>query len=198
MCYKYDKMKNKTLIFLLITAIIVFGFVIRLFPHMHNFAPMGALALFAAAFYKRKYLAFIAPATVWFLSDLYLNNFVYQLSEGFTFFSSFQLYNVIAIALIVILGTFLFKKLSVAKIALGSVSASLIFFIVSNFGVWLQGGLYPKTFAGLTNCFTMAIPFYKATFVSDMIFTIIFFGAMYFITKSNTVKTTQFDLLDAK
>lgn len=190
-------MKNKTLIFLAITAIILFGFTIRLFPSFPNFAPMGALALFAVAFYKRKYLAFIVPAIVWWGSDLYLNNFVYPLNEGFTFFSSFQLYSIISIALIVALGTVLFKKLSLTKIALGSVSASLIFFIVSNFGVWMQGALYPKTFSGLVSCYTMAIPFYRATFVSDMIFTFVFFGAMYYITKPSTETTSNLNSIKA-
>lgn len=188
-------MKNRTLVFLLITAIIVFGFAARLIPHFPNFAPMGALALFAAAFYKRKYLALIIPAIVWWGSDLYLNNFVYQLNEGFTFFSSFQIYNLISIALIVLLGVILFRKMNIARIALGSVSASLIFFIVSNFGVWLQGGLYTKTFDGLVNCYLMAIPFYKATFLSDMIFTVVFFSAMYFITSPNTATEKQIDLI---
>jgi len=180
-------MKNKFLIFTLITAIVIFGFTLRLFPHTPNFAPMGALALFATAFYKRKYLAFVIPAFVWWTSDLYLNNFVYHLNESFTFFSSFQLYNLIAILLIVVLGSLLFKKMNIVKIALGSVSASLIFFIVSNFGVWMQGQLYAKTLAGLIECYTLAIPFYKATFTSDMIFTAIFFTSMYFITNKSTV-----------
>ena len=184
-------MKNKTLILLLITAIIVFGFVARLFPQVPNFAPMGALALFAAAFYKRKYLAFIVPAVVWWLSDLYLNNFVYQLNDSFTFFSSFQIYNVIALALIVLLGSVLLKKLSVLKVALGSISASLIFFVVSNFGVWMQGTMYPKSIAGLIECYTLALPFYRATLISDLVFTTVFFTGMYFITNKVTAQENQ-------
>ena len=158
--------RNKILI---ITAIIVFGVIARLFPHFPNFAPMGALALFAVAFYKRNYLALIIPAAAWWLSDLYLNNLVYGSEEGFVWFTMNQLFSILALTAIVGLGIVLFKKLNTIKIVLGSLGASLIFFIVSNFGVWMQGILYPKTFSGLIECYSMAIPFYRATLVSDLI-----------------------------
>lgn len=172
-------MKNKSFYFLIISTIVVFGFVFRLLPHEANFAPMGAIALFAVAFYQRKSLALIITGLAWFLSDLYLNNIVYPSSNGFTFFTTDQLFSILAIASIIGLGALLFKKINVATVLLGSVSASFIFFLVSNFGVWIQGYLYPMNFSGLISCYTMAIPFYKATFVSDLIFTGVFFSAMY-------------------
>lgn len=170
--------RNKLLI---ITAIIGFGVLARLLPHFPNFAPMGALALFAAAFYKRKYLAVIIPALAWWLSDLYLNNTVYSTSEQFVLFTADQLFSAFALASIVGLGILLFKKMNAVKVLLGSISASLVFFLISNFGVWMQGILYPKTFNGLIECYTMAIPFYRGTFISDLVFSTVFFGVMYLL-----------------
>lgn len=171
--------RNKLLI---ITAIIVFGVIARLLPHFPNFAPMGALALFAVAFYKRKYLALVIPGLAWWLSDLYLNNMIYNSADGFTLFTADQFFSLFALILIVILGKRLFKKVNAPNVMIGSLSASLIFFVVSNLGVWMQGILYPKTVQGLVECYSMALPFYRGTLVSDLIFTGVFFGAMHMIT----------------
>lgn len=171
--------RNKLLI---ITAIIVFGVIARLLPHFPNFAPMGALALFAVAFYKRKYLALVIPGLAWWLSDLYLNNMIYNSADGFTLFTADQFFSLFALTLIVILGKRLFKKVNAPNVMIGSLSASLIFFVVSNLGVWMQGILYPKTVQGLVECYSMALPFYRGTLVSDLIFTGVFFGAMHVMT----------------
>jgi hypothetical protein len=171
--------RNKLLI---ITAIIVFGVIARLLPHFPNFAPMGALALFAVAFYKRKYLALVIPGLAWWLSDLYLNNMIYNSADGFTLFTADQFFSLFALTLIVILGKLLFKKVNAPNVMIGSLSASLIFFVVSNLGVWMQGILYPKTLQGLVECYSMALPFYRGTLVSDLIFTGVFFGAMHMMT----------------
>jgi len=143
---------------------------------------MGALALFAVAFYKRKYLALVIPGLAWWLSDLYLNNMIYNSADGFTLFTADQFFSLFALTLIVILGKRLFKKVNAPNVMIGSLSASLIFFVVSNFGVWMQGILYPKTVQGLVECYSMALPFYRGTLVSDLIFTGVFFGAMHMMT----------------
>lgn len=172
-------MKDSKKLYILFTVLIVIGLAVRFLPHAPNFAPLGAIALFAAAFYPKKVWAYTIPLITWWISDLYINNFVYQLNESFTWFTWDQFYTTLAIVAIVAFATQLFKKVSVLKILLGSVSASLIFFIISNFGVWAQGLLYPMTFNGLIECYTLALPFYKATFYSDLIFTTIFFGMYY-------------------
>ena len=181
-------MKNSKIYFLAITAIIVLGVIARVIPHFPNFAPMAAIALFAVAFYQRKSVALIIPVLAWWLSDLYLNNTVYAISDQFVWFTYDQLFSAIALVSIVGLGALLLKKLNVARVLIGSISASLLFFIISNFGVWMQGLLYPKTLSGLASCYTMALPFYKASFISDLVFTAVFFSAMYLL---NNVKSFQ-------
>ena len=54
--------------------------------------------------------------------------------------------------------------------------ASLSFFAISNFAVWALWNMYPKTLAGLAECYTMAIPFFRNTAVSDLLFAGAFFG----------------------
>ena len=175
------KSLNKSI--LLITAIVVFGVIARLLPHIPNFAPMGAIALFAVAFYKRKSLALILPVTAWWLSDLFLNNSRYATSEKISWFTLDQLFSVIALIIIVVLGGFLLKKLSVSKIILGSTGASLVFFIVSNFGVWISSSFYPNTISGLISCYVTAIPFYYGTLVGAIFYSFFLFGSFEFISK---------------
>jgi hypothetical protein len=57
-----------------------------------------------------------------------------------------------------------------------SLTASLSFYAVSNFAVWAVWNLYPKTLAGLAECYTMAIPFFRNTMASDLLFAGAFFG----------------------
>jgi hypothetical protein len=54
---------------------------------------------------------------------------------------------------------------------------SVIFFLVSNFGVWAQGQLYPDTWAGLTLCYQMALTFFRNTFIGDALYATLLFGA---------------------
>jgi hypothetical protein len=182
-------MKTRKLFLIIVSAIVIFGVIARIMPHDANFAPMGAIALFAVAFYKKKSLALIIPVSAWWLSDLYLNNVVYPSNEGFTWFTYDQLFSILALIAIVGLGSLLLKKLSIASVMISSLSASLIFFVISNFGVWIKGFMYPKTWSGLITCYEMGLPFYKATFVSDLVYTGVFFTAMYFLNKTSIAKT---------
>ena len=184
--------KNKSV--LMITAIVIFGVIARLLPHFPNFAPMGAIALFAVAFYKRKSLALIMPVTAWWLSFLFLNNTRYAVTEEISWFTLDQLFSIIALIIIVVLGGLLLKKVSLSKVILGSTGASLVFFVISNFGVWMKGMLYPKTIQGLIECYSMALPFYQATFLSDMIYSSMFFGAMYFYGSYNNQIADRFNM----
>ena len=60
--------------------------------------------------------------------------------------------------------------------------SSILFFIVTNFGVWLTGGgwFYPKTWQGLIECYTLAIPFFRNTVAGDLVYTAVLFGLFEF------------------
>ena len=60
---------------------------------------------------------------------------------------------------------------------------SLIFFLISNFGVWLLGSLYEKNFSGLINCYVLAIPFFKNTFLSTIFYSYLTFFSLDFLKK---------------
>ena len=148
----YNKISNRELIIILF---IVFAAIIRLIPHPPNFAPITAMALFGGVYFKNRKLAYAIPLIAMIISDLFL---------GFYSISIFVYTSFIAITFI---GTII-KTINVANIFL----SSLLFFIVTNLGVWFLG--YPLTIEGFLTCFTLALPFFGYTITGDLFFCLLF------------------------
>jgi hypothetical protein len=157
----------------------------RLLPSPPNFAPIGAMALFGAAYFTKRYWAFLIPVASMWISDLILNNAIYgQYFDHFVWFSSFSLFTYGAFALIVLLGMFTLKKVyasttlstGLPNLLFSALGASVIFFLVSNFGVWLMFNMYPKTLNGLIACYVAGIPFFHNTVMGDLVYTSAMFG----------------------
>lgn len=171
---------NRTLFYAAATMILFAAFT-RLLPHYPNFTAVGAIALFGGSTIKDRKMAFLLPLAALLLSDICL--------ELFTPISGFyglgQLFVYGAFILITWLAGFM-KKRSVVNVAMAAVASGLIFFIISNFGVWLLSGtFYPKTLQGLLACYWAAIPFYQGNFsgsfllngiVGDLFFAGLLFG----------------------
>lgn len=155
----------------------------RLLPHPHNFTPIGAISLFGAAYFSRKYLAFVVPFLAMWFSDLLINNVVYaqmypEYYSGFSWFGNPAVY--LSFALIVLLGFVLLQKVTPLRLLGGSLSASLLFFLVTNAQVWLVSPTYPNTGAGLMAAYAAGIPFFWNTLLGDLFFTGVLFGAFAF------------------
>jgi hypothetical protein len=167
-----------------ISIMILLATLSRLIPHPANFAPVGGIALFGAAYYSRHYLAFAVPVVSMWISNLVLNNVVYsQYFDGFVWFYAGSLYTYGAFALIVLTGFFVLRQIRVVNLVIATVGASVIFFVVSNFCVWLSSGMYPQTFDGLVSCYIAGIPFFKNTVAGDFLYTAILFGAFEYSVK---------------
>ncbi len=165
--------------FLFITIAIVIAAISRLLPHLPNFTPIAAMALFGGAFITNKRLAFIIPMLAMFLSDCIL-----QAISGIGFHNTmFFVYGCFAVT--VALGFYLRENTKAGRVALFSVISSVIFFVVTNFATWWLEGtngapMYPHTLQGLISCFVAAVPFYTNTFIGDLFYTGILFGSYYF------------------
>ena len=163
--------------FSVITMLILLAALSRLFPHPSNFAPIGGMALFGAAYYSRKRWAFAVPIVATWISDLILNNVVYgEYFDHFVWFYPGALFTYGAFVLIVLMGSAMLKKASIPRVLFSALGASVLFFIVSNFGVWLSSGMYAPTLEGLTACYVAAIPFFKNTVAGDLCYTAALFG----------------------
>lgn len=149
----------------------------RLLPHPPNFTPIGSMALFGAAYFSRKYLAFLVPILAFWVSDLALNNVVYAAYfETFSWFSPALLWSCAAMVLIVVIGRHFLKKINMTTLIGSSLLASVVFFLLSNFGVWASGTMYPMNFGGLMACFAAGIPFFGNTVAGNLVYTALLFG----------------------
>lgn len=155
-----------------VLTLMVFGAAfLRLLPHPPNFAPIAAMALFGGAYFSKKTFAFIIPLAAMFITDMIIGIYSYAWIVYLSF------------ALIVVLGIVMLKKVSVKKLIFASLTASVSFFAITNFGVWALGTLYPKTPAGLLASYTAAIPFFQNSLVGDLFFVGVMFG-VYELVKS--------------
>ena len=151
---------------------------------MWGFAPQIAMALFGGMAIKNKAWAFALPLFSLFISDVIYETLY---TKGLTPIRGFydgQLVNYIIMASVVLVG-FLFKKVNIKNIVLGSLIAPVYFFLASNFTVWLGvGGVnYEKTWAGIVECYTAALPFFKGSLISTFFFSAIFFGVYYLVNR---------------
>ncbi len=147
---------------------------------MPNFTPIGAIALFGGAYLKNKYHAFLIPIASLWLSDLILNNFIFTFYSDFTWFYPGFLWQYISFTLIIVLGYFFLKKINFKNVFITAISSSLLFFIITNFGVWISGSMYTLDFQGLITCYVMALPFFKGTLLGFMCYSAFLFGVLEF------------------
>jgi hypothetical protein len=150
---------------------VFFALAARFLPHAgsFNFTPVAASLLFFGARMPRKQ-AWI-PVTLFIASDVLLSRFAYGYPLSVSDLVTWSWY-----AAIVLLGSLLASNANPLRVVSASLAASLSFFAVSNFAVWGIWNMYPKTLSGLAACYTMAIPFFRNTVASDLVFAGAFFG----------------------
>ncbi|HEY1166185.1 MAG TPA: DUF6580 family putative transport protein [Chitinophaga sp.] len=167
---------------LLIAALILLAGLCRLVSNelqLWNFTAIGASALFGGVVIKDKRLAYILPLATLFLTDLFF--------ELFTnipgFYGTQMIFVYGAFLLITLVGTRI-KKVNALTILLASIGTGVLFFLVSNAGVWLLDNMYPRTFSGLIACYAAAIPFFRndmfGSFFLNTIMGSVFYSALLF------------------
>ncbi len=170
-------MKNKTLLIILIILIGAFS---RIIPHPPNFTALGAISILGGLYFGKKYLAFVIPFLAMLISDIIL---------GYKIATSVYL----AFLMIIPLGIAIRSKVSHSSIFKTSIAASLIFFLITNFFVWLGSspvdGIYycPPNLSGFIKCYTQAIPFFFNTLLGDLFFCFSLFGLYEVFTKKKFI-----------
>ena len=146
--------------FIFTVILVLAGAVSRLVPHPPNVAAVAAISL-VGGLYLDKRVALAVPLGAMVLSDVLIG------------FHGLTLYVYGGFVLTGLIGIGLRKFSRPGALAIGSVTASLLFFIVTNAGVWLNGDgtTYPKTVEGLILCYTAAIPFLRNSLVGDLLYT---------------------------
>lgn len=161
---------------------IAIGVVARLLPHAPNVAPITAMALFGAVYLNRRY-ALVLPLVAMVLSDLVIG--FYTPGTMVAVYASFFISGLI--------GLWVRRQRSLQRIVVGTLAASVQFFVLTNFAGWLFGHetLFPRTWPGLIGTYVSGIPFFRNTLFGDLLYVGVFFGSYALALQFIKVKHAQ-------
>ena len=171
---------------LLLAGLIFIAALTRLLPHPPNFSPVEAIALFGGAYFASRKWALIVPLAGMFVSDLVLARMMGgSYAEYFSTPSFWIVYA--CIALTTLMGFGLRGKVSGARVLGYSLAGSVLFFLVSNFGVWLTAQFvpgYPACNTGLVPCYVQALPFFQWTVLGTLFYSAVLFGGFAMLRRA--------------
>ncbi|MCI5071800.1 hypothetical protein MRY82_02505 [bacterium] len=155
----------------------------RVFPHAPNFTPVGALAILNGRTQSKK------QAVLSIVVAMIVSDFLLAQIYGYTFLSSISLFVYLAF----IAQTFLGRALKNVKggVFLAALTGALSFFIITNFAVWATSGMYSKNLSGLMACYKSALPFFRMTLISNLVWTPILVYGYQYLNKIRFVATVQ-------
>ncbi len=157
-------MNKESFIKYTVAFVLIFGAAMsRMVPHIPNFTPIAAIALFGGFYFDKKF-AFIAPLGAMLVSDYFIG------------FSSDWMFVYGCLLSIGAMAVMMQSRKSAAVVAGTTLASSALFFFVTNFGVWAMQSWYPKTAAGLIDCYALAIPFLRNTVAGDVFYVAAMFG----------------------
>ncbi|MGQ9863827.1 MAG: DUF6580 family putative transport protein [Bacteroidia bacterium] len=157
-------------------GMITLGVLARFLPHPPNMTPVGAIGLFSGAYLPHPW-ALIVPLIGMSISDLFLG------------FHKLIPYVYGSLAIYVLLGKT--AKPSAKILPLWCLLGATQFFLITNFAVWLHGGFYALSWAGLLSCYTAGLPFYVNMLLGDLLFSVALFGGYTLAQKAYAYVTQR-------
>jgi hypothetical protein len=163
-------MSKHTRLFVLCGIILLAAMFRLIGTGLPNVSPVAAMALFGGAYLTDRKWAFLVPIAALLLSDWFL---------GFhdTMWAVY-----LSFAAIVGIGMWVGRTKSPGSVVAGSLSGSILFFVVTNFAVWLGSGYYPQDLGGLVQSYAMGIPFFHYTLLGDLLFNGALFSGMAWLS----------------
>lgn len=147
-----------------------------------SFSPIGAMALFGAAYFTNRGASLAVPLFTLFISDTILALTVYsKYSHGILYGGWYWVY--CAFVLMIIAGKWLLKEVTVKNALLAAVSITFIHWVVTDMGVWLGSRFYPQTLSGFWACLAAAIPFERNFLLGTLFYSGLMFGAFEWLLK---------------
>ncbi|MEK7567774.1 MAG: DUF6580 family putative transport protein [Patescibacteria group bacterium] len=156
---------NKKTIIISTLLVITLGILGRILPHPWNFTPIVAIALFSSVYFSFRYGLAIFLVTM-ILSDVFIGFYEWQIMLAV--YASF--------GVTCLIGYLVRQKKNIFTIIGGSLSGSILFYFLTNWAVWQFGTMYAKTFSGLMQSYTLALPFFKNMLLGDLFYTGLLFG----------------------
>ncbi|MGH9468894.1 MAG: DUF6580 family putative transport protein [Terriglobia bacterium] len=157
----------------------------RVLPHPWNVTPLGAMFLFSGAMFRNKRQSLLVPLAALMISDYAVDRLLYHGAYGW--FSPFTWG---AFLLIGVIGWTLRGNWNWRRIAAASIGGSILFFAITNFACWPGLNLYPHTFAGIIECYTAGLPFFRNEILGDLAWNGVMFGCYYWLTQRRKAPAT--------
>ena len=129
----------------------------RIIPHPPNFTSLIALSFYIPAVLGIKFIPMIVLC--------------YLITDIFFGFHNILFFTWGSVILIGYISTYL-NNTSLKRLS-GATMGALLFFIITNFGVWIMGDLYDQNLNGFLLCYTLALPFFLNSLVSTIIFSVV-------------------------
>jgi hypothetical protein len=136
-----------------------------------GFSPVIAIALFSGFIIKQKDMSFLLPLLALFISDAVIQLLYEQGLFPYAGFYNGQWKNYLILMTATLIG-WLLKGRNIGSLLAGAIAAPTVFFMLSNFGVWMSGveATYTKDLSGLMTCYAAGLPFYKNALVASLVF----------------------------
>jgi len=135
-----------------------------------GFSPVIAIALFSGFIIRQKDTSFLLPLLALFISDAVIQFLYVQGEFKYPGFYGGQWKNYLILLSATLIGWFL-KGRNYSNLLTGAIAAPTVFFLVSNFNVWLSAEVtYPRDFSGLVACYAAGLPFYKNALMATLVF----------------------------
>lgn len=150
----------------MVYLLILTAVVLRLVPHVPNFAPVAALALFGGAYLKKKW-AIILPILAMLISDYFIGFYSWKV----------MLSVYLSFVLVGLIGLLVRRHKTLLTVIGGTLAGSVLFYLITNFAVWAFGAMYPHNFGGLIASYVAAIPFFRGTLLGDFFYVGLLFGS---------------------
>jgi hypothetical protein len=162
-----------------------------------NFSPVGAMALFGGAYFTSKWKAFLFPLLTLLLGDLAVSLFVFDGKYGIIYDGWYWIYGIYL--LIVLTGRWLIRqRVSIKNIAISSVAAALMHWLLADLIMWLSGAIDLRTglplgkdMNGLMQCYAQGFPLMLNFLAGTVVYSAILFGIFEWATRSRTIAATS-------
>jgi hypothetical protein len=156
-----------------------------------NFTPIGAMGLFGGAYFNKPWKAFAFPLLTLLASDLIIQAFVYDGRYGILYGSWYWVYG--GFCIIVLFGKWLLQKVTVKNVLITSILATLTYWLIVDFGVFLfgctniaTGQKMDHSFSSLLACYAQGLPYMKNFLAGTLVYSGILFGAFEWMKKKQT------------
>ena len=160
-------MKNQKYKLLAVATLVALAF-FRLIPHPPNFTPILAISVFAGIKFKDNLFSYLVPVSAMIVSDAII---------GFH-------NGIIIIYLAIVLSAYISRRFNTINTSV--LGSCILFYLITNFQVWVMSSSYSKSLIGILECYTLAIPFLGMTLLSTFLYSYVLFYGYSFLSKLNT------------